>query len=48
MVPETGQADFDGAWQKAVVGIEKHKALADTVPESGVTGGGQPLVPLLD
>ena len=44
MVPETGQADFDGAWHKAVVGIEKHNALADTVPESGVTGSRQPLV----
>jgi hypothetical protein len=44
MIPEAGQADFDGMGQKAVVGIEKYKALADTVPQSGVACGGQPLV----
>src|SRR6266516_4566009 len=44
MVSERGQADFESARQETVVGIEKHNALADTVPESGVTGGGQPLV----
>src|SRR5262249_32000459 len=46
--PETSQANFDRVGDKTVVGIEKHKALADTVPQSSVTGCRQPLIDLSD
>ena len=44
MAPERGQADFESARHETVVGIEKHQAIADAVPQSSVAGGGQPLV----